>query len=636
MSIGNAKTFVDNPGGGSGGGVSGLTTDSFVYPSSPTTLASTAAATNGQLLIGSTGVAPVATTLTAGSNVTITNSAGGITIGATGTLSSQLNQITAAVSTATINSANNNITWEWKITGGTDGFDITESAASTGTGALVAFSTLNNSTAATFNLTQGSITTAANPGTSAPTMTTIVTGNGGNASSGNTIAGHGGDIVEVFGTAGTYSGTPFSSFASRSLYYTQRSGARRMFSASGWADAAGHPGEPTVGSNFASPTLAFYNPTASTTSVRQEMSMLEWNGSFYNTGAVATYSFAGTQSGYAVGDLIQPAANTCPQQPTWQVTGVSGGAITTSVLYSPPDTIIPAYPNGIPLAGLACPTTSNTATQTNGSGTGATVSILSVGGPTLFRTKLRNFPCYPSTVLNYGASGNNDSACTQITSDPAASTTNSLQQWFGVGNSGGGTWIQGLAGGGSINFIAGNGNITSNGQLGIYGVNTEPVVIFGKFGSLGTYYNSGFFSVDGDNSTTSGALTGVFGTILINGSGGTIADGVPLKLSATANQVAPTTTGDTGAGVVVGVNVGSCTSGSPCNIATMGYLRSVMALGTGGTGNCVIGYWVIVSTTVNGAIQCSSTYPTAGTIIGTATSAQSSTGGKVNVLIGLK
>lgn len=40
--------------------------------------------TNGQLLIGSTGAAPVRTTLTAGSNISITNGAGSISIAATG------------------------------------------------------------------------------------------------------------------------------------------------------------------------------------------------------------------------------------------------------------------------------------------------------------------------------------------------------------------------------------------------------------------------------------------------------------------------------------------------------------------------------------------------------------------------
>tara|TARA_R110000868_G_scaffold338029_1_gene598822 strand:- start:227 stop:793 length:567 start_codon:yes stop_codon:yes gene_type:complete len=38
---------------------------------------------NGQLLIGSTGATPVLATLTAGANITITNSAGGITIAST-------------------------------------------------------------------------------------------------------------------------------------------------------------------------------------------------------------------------------------------------------------------------------------------------------------------------------------------------------------------------------------------------------------------------------------------------------------------------------------------------------------------------------------------------------------------------
>lgn len=41
-----------------------------------------AALTNGQLLIGSTGAAPVAASITAGSNVTVTNAAGSITVAA--------------------------------------------------------------------------------------------------------------------------------------------------------------------------------------------------------------------------------------------------------------------------------------------------------------------------------------------------------------------------------------------------------------------------------------------------------------------------------------------------------------------------------------------------------------------------
>ena len=67
--------------------LSGLTANSFVYPGTASALTSTTAATNGQLLIGSTGVAPVKTTLTAGAGVSVTNGAGSITIANTGVTS---------------------------------------------------------------------------------------------------------------------------------------------------------------------------------------------------------------------------------------------------------------------------------------------------------------------------------------------------------------------------------------------------------------------------------------------------------------------------------------------------------------------------------------------------------------------
>jgi hypothetical protein len=69
----------------SSGGLSGSgTTNGFAYFSGAATLTSSAAPKNGQILIGSTGKAPVLATLTAGANVTITNAAGKITIAATG------------------------------------------------------------------------------------------------------------------------------------------------------------------------------------------------------------------------------------------------------------------------------------------------------------------------------------------------------------------------------------------------------------------------------------------------------------------------------------------------------------------------------------------------------------------------
>ena len=60
------------------------TTDGVAYFSSPTSVTSTAPPTDGQILIGSTGDAPVLGTLTAGENIKIANSPGSITISATG------------------------------------------------------------------------------------------------------------------------------------------------------------------------------------------------------------------------------------------------------------------------------------------------------------------------------------------------------------------------------------------------------------------------------------------------------------------------------------------------------------------------------------------------------------------------
>lgn len=61
--------------------LSGLTANAFLYSGAAGLLASTAAPTNGQLLIGSTGAAPVAAALTGTSNqVTVANGAGSITL----------------------------------------------------------------------------------------------------------------------------------------------------------------------------------------------------------------------------------------------------------------------------------------------------------------------------------------------------------------------------------------------------------------------------------------------------------------------------------------------------------------------------------------------------------------------------
>ncbi len=73
VALGGTVTLASNLAG---------TTNGEAYFSSPTSLTSTSAPANGQILIGSTGNAPVLSTLTAGQNVTITNSPGSVTISA--------------------------------------------------------------------------------------------------------------------------------------------------------------------------------------------------------------------------------------------------------------------------------------------------------------------------------------------------------------------------------------------------------------------------------------------------------------------------------------------------------------------------------------------------------------------------
>lgn len=62
--------------------VSGNTANTFLYSGTAGLVTTTAAPTNGQLLIGSTGVAPVKANLTQGTGIIITNGAGSITVAA--------------------------------------------------------------------------------------------------------------------------------------------------------------------------------------------------------------------------------------------------------------------------------------------------------------------------------------------------------------------------------------------------------------------------------------------------------------------------------------------------------------------------------------------------------------------------
>lgn len=77
-----------------GTGTSSLGTDNFFYAGSTGSLSSLAFGSNGQLIIGRTGLAPVMANLTAGSNISITNGSGSITIAAS--LSTFTNTVNAA------------------------------------------------------------------------------------------------------------------------------------------------------------------------------------------------------------------------------------------------------------------------------------------------------------------------------------------------------------------------------------------------------------------------------------------------------------------------------------------------------------------------------------------------------------
>lgn len=64
-----------------GATISGLTARSFIFSGASSAISSTAAPTDGQLLIGSTGANPAVGTITAGQDTTVTNGAASITIG---------------------------------------------------------------------------------------------------------------------------------------------------------------------------------------------------------------------------------------------------------------------------------------------------------------------------------------------------------------------------------------------------------------------------------------------------------------------------------------------------------------------------------------------------------------------------
>src|ERR1700733_7940345 len=80
----NANTTSPLPVGDGGTGANTLTIFGLLKGDAAGAVSALPAATNGQLPIGSTGADPVLATITAGSGITVTNSAGSITIAASG------------------------------------------------------------------------------------------------------------------------------------------------------------------------------------------------------------------------------------------------------------------------------------------------------------------------------------------------------------------------------------------------------------------------------------------------------------------------------------------------------------------------------------------------------------------------
>ena len=144
--------------------LSGLTANGFLYAGTAGLLTSTAAPTNGQLLIGSTGAAPVRASLTAGTAISVTPGAGSITIANTGVTSNIAStgiSVSAATGAVTITNTG--------VTSAVAGPGISVSAA---TGAV----TFTNTGVTSVSLALPSIfTVSGSPVTTAGTLTGTLT-----------------------------------------------------------------------------------------------------------------------------------------------------------------------------------------------------------------------------------------------------------------------------------------------------------------------------------------------------------------------------------------------------------------------------------------------------------------------------
>lgn len=88
----------------------------------------------------------------ASGDVLTNDGAGNLTWSPVGAGSAALSSVSAATGNATIANGNNNINWNWSLSGVTNAFNISENVASTGTGYLQRIATIATSTAKPFSL----------------------------------------------------------------------------------------------------------------------------------------------------------------------------------------------------------------------------------------------------------------------------------------------------------------------------------------------------------------------------------------------------------------------------------------------------------------------------------------------------